>query len=574
MAGETKVFKSIQQGLQELNEAGKLDDLSAKTGIDSEKLTELAEQGTKSKQGKQFLGSILEKLGGKIESVQTEFDILLGRKRDVGGGATPPAVQPAFATEVTGPLTQGAGKGFTTAPSQGPIGGPLVPQQSRLARVGETLDRVTGAPMSSETGLVPYSPRMERPVATAAEVSAAAAQAKPGQAGAGVSELTPGAKIARGEESRMQAERAADFGLNLDLGITPSPKAVKAGLGITAGGAAAYGGYRLLDRTKLAPQDAEKLSVVNASGVDSPESLEQVTAQAEQQGALKPEQGQVIKDQVQQVKEVKETLEQMFARTEKKFEADKARLELFQAIDTIANGLASAIGSAALLNRGSPYAVDFSKGPQVNWDAQFDRLSKDFNSKIGIIKEKYKIEERRKEQEELRGYRQAKLGLEAQKLEADKAKEAAAVETKTAAGREELTNKVLGTLEKMSAPDITQAALSTQAAKLTTDGRKLLGDAVYKQVLADAAKIAEEDVGRFEKAVKAAKEFVGLPASPEDKKQYVRRINALRDAMSKRLSGESAAPAMVTVEVDGQVGQIPADQVENFKKQYPNAIVK
>jgi len=408
--------------------------------------------------------------------------------------------------------------------------------------------------MSSETGLVPYSPRMERPVATAAEVSAAAAQAKPGQAGAGISELTPGAKILRGEESRIQAERAADFGLDIQglpsaAAVEAGAKAVKAGkvgLGIMAGGAAAYGGYRLLDRAKLAPQDAEKLSVVNASGVDSTESLEQVTAQAEQQGALKPEQGQIIKDQVQQVKEVKETLEQMFARTEKKFEADKARLELFQAIDTIANGLASAIGSAALLNRGSPYAVDFSKGPQVNWDAQFDRLSKDFNSKIGVIKEKYRIEERRKEQEELRGYRQARLGLEAQKLEADKAKEAAAALAKRQEEVKKLNEKDQDTYQtNLKHYGDLRRAVEDKKAGAIADAAALLG--ADEPTLAKLKEVTNQ--GKFDKVL----EFLGLSKEPSVE-QVIQGLRPQKPvARPEPGAGDSAAPAAPAVQLPSAI---------------------
>jgi hypothetical protein len=36
----------------------------------------------------------------------------------------------------------------------------------------------------------------------------------------------------------------------------------------------------------------------------------------------------------------------------------------------------------------------------------------------------------------------------------------------------------------------------------------------------------------------------------------------------------AAAPSKVQVEVNGQLGEIPADQVEAFLKKYPNAKVK
>jgi hypothetical protein len=53
----------------------------------------------------------------------------------------------------------------------------------------------------------------------------------------------------------------------------------------------------------------------------------------------------------------------------------------------------TAIGANALLNRNSPFAVDFSQGPKTDWNAQFDRLQKQFDTQIGFLTQKYKIEE-------------------------------------------------------------------------------------------------------------------------------------------------------------------------------------
>jgi hypothetical protein len=393
MAGETKVVQQLSEeaadelvkGVRQLKAGGKLKKLAEEVGVSTKSLEKIADKGTEA----------LEGIGKKLDDLQLRVDSIFGRAgkepteleklgaKAAQGGQTPPTVPPAFAKEEIA-----REKGFTLAtppPPQGmegSRGGPLV-GSNRTYFPNETVDPATGAPMSTQTAVVPYGSVLNKPTMTQEELSKAAAQAKPGQAGRGVSEVTPATKVARGEESRMQAERAADLGLNLDLpeipGMPKIPKGIKrVGLGLGIAGIAS--GFS---------KEANAPTTIAAAQVDKIEDVKGLANNAEAQGAVTPEQKVVFEEQAEQVNKASQSLEKMLL---KEYQRDKARVELMQLTETIMNGLVTAIGANALLNRGSPYAVDFSKGPKTDWAGEFDRLQKDFNTQMNALNEKYKLE--------------------------------------------------------------------------------------------------------------------------------------------------------------------------------------
>ena len=543
MAGETKVVQQLSEeaadelvkGVRQLKSSGKLKKLAKEVGVSTEALEKVASKGT----------DALEGLSKKLDDLQLGLDSILKRP-----SKKPPAVSPEFAKEEIA-----REKGFTLAtppPPQGmegSRGGPLVRAQTQAVGPelpgnrrffpNETVDPVTGAPMSTETAVVPYGSVLNKPTMTQEELSKAAAQAKPGQAGRGVSEVTPATKVARGEESRMQAERAADLGLNLDLpeipGMPKIPKGAKrAGLGLGLAGIAS--GFS---------KEANAPTTIAAAQVDKIEDVKGLADKAEAQGAVTPEQKVVFEEQAEQVNKASQSLEKMLL---KEYQRDKARVELMQLTETIMNGLVTAIGANALLNRGSPYAVDFSKGPKTDWAGELDRLQKDFKTQMDALNEKYKLEAQEKREAE-RAARQESQFQQSQALKREamgiKAKaadttQAAQEETK----RENLQAKLTGTLEKINAPEITPAALISQAGMLNTQARQLLGEAGYAELKKEAAKIAKEDAGIFEKGWNAILSLVGKDVGKETKAEHKRRVQAMATLLAKKLEeGIPTAPA-------------------------------
>jgi hypothetical protein len=117
MAGESfkltkKVADEAVDLLKQAKTGDKLDDLANKVGLDVEVLDEIVEKGVKNvKGGRGVLGSVVEKLGGAIEGVQAEVNTLLGRRRAIPEGTTPPSA--AGTVDITGPVDGVRGKGFT-----------------------------------------------------------------------------------------------------------------------------------------------------------------------------------------------------------------------------------------------------------------------------------------------------------------------------------------------------------------------------------------------------------------------------------------------------------------------------
>ena len=518
MAGETKVVQQLSEeaadelvkGVRQLKAGGKLKKLAEEVGVSTKSLEKIADKGTEA----------LEGIGKKLDDLQLRLDSIFGRAgkepteleklgaKAAQGGQTPPTVPPAFAKEEIA-----REKGFTLAtppPPQGmegSRGGPLVRAQTQAVGPelpgnrrffpNETVDPVTGAPMSTQTAVVPYGSVLNKPTMTQEELSKAAAQAKPGQAGRGVSEVTPATKVARGEESRMQAERAADLGLNLDLpeipGMPKIPKGAKrAGLGLGLAGIAS--GFS---------KEANAPTTIAAAQVDKIEDVKTLANNAEAQGAVTPEQKTVLQGQAEQLEAAAQSIEDKLTSD---YEKKKARVELMQLTETIMNGLVTAIGANALLNRGSPYAVDFSKGPKTDWAGEFDRLQKDYATQMGAIMQKYKLEatekraQAREEAQESRFQRslemrekelEARQGQAAQTAAQQEQRKAAAMKDKAFA---ELSG-ALASLKEKSTP-ITIKQVETNATKLgiPKEERDLLvskttGKGLFN--LADEDKVAE-----------------------------------------------------------------------------------
>ncbi len=318
--------------------------------------------------------------------------------------------------------------------------------------------------------------------------------------------------------------------------MTPIPKkstaAAAAGLGAFALGA----GFS---------KEANAPTTIQAAQVDSVAEVKTLADEAEKQGVVTPEQKTVLQSQAEQLEVAAQSLEQKLT-TE--YEKRKARVELMQLAETVMNGLVTAIGANALLNRGSPFAVDFSKGPRTDWAGELDRLQKDFKIQMDALNEKYKLEAQEKREAE-RAARQESQFQQSQALKREamgiKAKAADTAQAmQEAAKGENLQAKLLGTLEKITAPEITPAALISQAGMLNTQARQLLGEAGYAELKKEAAKIAKEDAGIFEKGWNAFLSLVGKDAEKETKAEHKRRVQAMATLLAKKLEeGVPTAPA-------------------------------
>ena len=470
MAGEAKITKKIIDETASILKAvpeDKIDDIAAKLGVDTE-LVSSSIKNPKSKQAKEFFTTSLKKVGESLEGMQKFVDQALGRgkeeavelatKRDIGIGGQPPAVGEAFKTEVTAPLAAGKGKGFTSTPSTGERGGPLVPvaQPGRLGSVASKL-QASEAPLSTETALVPVGPRMERPTMSAQEMAEATGKAQSGPAGRGVVQVTPESKTRIAEAGRTEAERAADFqlsmkGLPSERVVELGAKAAKAAVGGAAVGAGGLGlglvGRMLFDKGFSGDEAAPP--VVQAAGVEDVPDVKTVVNTIPET-AMPAEQKQALEKQVDDFTAAVQSFERRMAaegkeaRDEKKLK--EGRLEFMRALETIMHGMVSALGANAMLNRGSPFALDFSKGPQTDWASEFDRLQKSYDSQMAEIRSRYGLAMKEKQEQraaaqaasrEARAERELQLkereiGIKEQKEKEQQAAKQAAALTKLSA---------------------------------------------------------------------------------------------------------------------------------------------
>jgi hypothetical protein len=437
MADEFKVTKKVINAISE--NFSKLTDAEAasvgnKIGID-EDFVKQVRANPKSKQATEFFKNVIEKTkpaakqaGDLVNAAQALFDQAAGRpikvksKEELIGEAVaakngktppPPAVAPEFRTE-----SLGKQRDYTL---QSPIGGPLVPaQSSRLQGISNKLsdvDPVTQAPMSTETALVPVGPRVEGTGVTPEQIADAADKAKPGKPGQGIKE-----GYIPGREPSLQEEQPGMEQLpQYNLGIGPSKRTVtRAGLGVAGVGAgAAVARYTLFGDKPLAQQaDAGQ-----ATQATEAKDVQEVVDLADKAApVLPPELAQKAKENSEKIKTIEDLLADVEARKQRKVD----RIELLQAIETMTHGLVTAIGAGVLLNRNSPFAVDFSKGPKVDWAAQLDRLQKDFDTQTNALIKKYGIDQEMKAKQEAavesKRRHEERMGLEREKLELEKTK--------------------------------------------------------------------------------------------------------------------------------------------------------
>jgi hypothetical protein len=301
--------------------------------------------------------------------------------------------------------------------------------------------------------------------------------------------------------------------------------------------------------------EANAPAVIKEAGVDKIDDVKGLADKAEAQGAVTPEQKAVFVQQAEKVAKVEKSLGEILR---EEYKQDKARIELLRLTETIMNGLVTAIGANALLNKGSPYAVDFSKGPKTDWAGEFDRLQKDFKTQMDALNEKYKLEAAEKREagraatqksqfEQSQDLKRQAIGLKTKAADTAKAEQK---ELKS----ENLQAKLAGTLEKINAPEISPAALVSQAGMLNTQARQLLGEQGYAKLKEEAAKIAKEDAGVFEKGWNAFLSLVGKDPGKETKAEHKRRVQAMATLLAKKLEEgvptAPAAPAAAPVDAD------------------------
>lgn len=556
--------KKIEQDIVQAVEVSGADAVAAAIGKPVKFVQSLLEKGLSTKTGQQLVKGVQD-LDKKLLDLRVKPLERIGAKAAIGGGE-PPKVSSDFAAEQirakgeTGYQVSGQ-PGGSVATTQRP--GPLVKLGDKLAASEIVYDPVTKAPMSSETAVVPFGTTIQRPVASATEIAEAARQAKPRPAGQGVSELTPEAKVARGEESRLQAERAADLGLNMDLSLTPSPESMRKAGKLAAGTAAAGGltmagitGMKLFGDRPLSQQDY----VGDTTRVAEITATPDIKAMTDKAMPHVPEQAkEIIQNQVQKVLSLEERLDKELSSARAKYDKEVARKEMLQAIETVMHGLVTALGAKAALDRGSPFAIDFSKGPQVNWESKFANLQKDFELQTNSIVKKYDLEqkerlEQQKAEESKRRYEE-RMGLEREKLGVEKTK----VEQQLAKQQAEDVAKLNAADQKQYQNNVKNFALLKEAIQ-----NKKAGDVVQYATLlgADDQTIDELNKGKFDRILSWVK--------------GEKSVDDILQGLKPQKPTPAAAPVdnMVTVTVNGQTGRIPRDQLEAFKKQYPNAEVQ
>lgn len=194
-----------------------------------------------------------------------------------------------------------------------------------------------------------------------------------------------------------------------NLRLTPSPESVRKAAKTTAVVMAGLTGMKLFGDKPLS-QQPDAPSTLQAGDVKDTQDLVDLANKAAP--TLPPEQAQKTKENAEKIK----TIEDLLADVEKRKQQKVDRIELMQAIETMAHGLVTAIGAGVMLNRGSPFAVDFSKGPKVDWASQLDRLQKDFDTQTNALIKKYGIEEDMKAKQEELALKKRGLDIEEKKV--------------------------------------------------------------------------------------------------------------------------------------------------------------
>ena len=401
-------------GILESIPEDKLDDAAAELGVDATKLNAFIKKPS----GK-FLQTVADKLGEGVEGAQKFVDKFIpGRVptelEQVGmeaakGGVKPPSVQPQFAAEQIKP------PGETGFQMPGQPGGPL----ATIEQPGQ----MTPVPSPRLSGL---GQKLEERAPL---------------------QLGPAGRREETLRGSLGDEFNASMGLDEVTGA-PMSKVPKKAAGL---GAAAAAGAAALASAGFS-KEANAPVVVREAAVDKVEDVAPLIQNAIQ--ATEPDKQAALLAQAQQLQAAAQSIE---AKLTSDYEKKQARVELMKLAETVMGGLVTAIGANALLNRNSPFAVDFSQGPKTDWNSQFDRLQKDYATQMGLITQKYKIEAAEKRaqaaeagrearfQQEL-GLKREELGIKEQKAATEVARKAS---EKEAASKDKAFAELSGALASL-----------------------------------------------------------------------------------------------------------------------------
>ena len=465
---------------------------------------------------------------------------------------TPPSVPSEFAKEQIKPT------GETGFQITGPTGGPLVPTtQTRnlpdtTAITPEVVDsprlnRVRGAltpgVLDAErvsTGLVPGG--QARPVEVSQEeLAGLASKAKPGTPGQGVTE--------RMTRNRPSLSDEFDARMGFDE-VTGAPKSVvpKKAAGL---GAAAAAGAAVLASAGFS-KEANAPVVIKEAAVDKPDDVAPLLEKAKKN--VEPDKQAALVQQAQQVTQVAKSIEELFKEVRDENRDKQARIELMKVTETIMHGLVTAIGANALLNRNSPFAVDFSQGPKTDWNSQFDRLQKQFDTQIGFLTQKYKIEEAGKRAVARETQRQAErkedLAFKEKELAAKQQGQATSAAEAQEKKKETAIANATGIIEKISALDKEKDSqqLATARGQLYKQAKAILPKEELVQVEERAAALFNAEKSKWKEFFRS----IGLASQEPSKKEYGQMTDAFARALNEKINpapgfAGQAAPASATV---------------------------
>lgn len=361
MAGEAKITKKVIDEAASILQAvpeDKLDDVAARLGVDADLVKESL-KNPKSKQAKEFFSSSLQKVGEGLQGMQKFVDQALGRAAPEVAEAKPRLALPPASEQGLVPVAQ-PGRLQTVASKLG-----------KTDAIDVDFDAVTGAPMS---------------VVGKREPLALPAKGK--------------TTMPSGRESMEEAALP-----QVPTGVEGLGKLKKAAAAGTAGLGLGLAGKILFDKGFSGEETAPP--VVKESGVEDTEDVKTVVATIPE-GAITPEQKTILEQKSEDLASAIKSFEQRMAAEQdsatKQRDLKEGRLEFMRALETIMHGVVSALGANAMLNRNSPFAIDFSQGPKTDWASEFDRLQKSYDSQMSGIRSRYKLalEEKKAEAAEAR----------------------------------------------------------------------------------------------------------------------------------------------------------------------------
>ena len=414
MAGEAKITKKIIDEAATILKAvpeDKLDDVAAELGTEPGLVREFL-KNPKSKQAKE----LIQKAEGSLQGL---VDKVLGRAApeaaEQAAEAAPRLALPPATTQETGlvPVAQ-PGRLQTVASKLG-----------KAEAIDVDFDPVTGAPMSVVG--------KKEPLALPAAGKTSMPSGRPS--------LSAGM-----EEPQLQS-----FPTGVEP-VIPKRKAAAVGAGLGLG----LAGKMIFD--KGFSGDEATPPVVKEAGVEDAQDVKTVVDTIPE-AAITPEQKEALNKQVDNFTEAVQSFERRMAAEQDAAKKEKVlkegRLEFMRALETIMHGMVSALGANAMLNRGSPFAIDFSKGPQTDWASEFDRLQKNYDSQLNGIRSRYglalkeqeaKAAEARAQQREVRAEKE--LALKEKALEQRGQAQQAAQTQKAAGQAEKAAEKQLALKEK------------------------------------------------------------------------------------------------------------------------------